>query len=88
MTEVAVALQKAEAARILDVEVAEAELGRVDERPPDPLAGPGLDQEPVGIVHLGAPVAAGSDFDGNLALQPADVALYVSQWFNALVYGC
>ena len=53
MIEVPIALEHAEAARTDRREGSHVQLGRVLQRPPQPLAVPGSD-EPIGVVHLGA----------------------------------
>src|SRR5947209_9413886 len=59
MIEVAIALQKAEPAGLLHPEVAHVQRAAVVERTPQPLAAREAEQEPVGIVHLGAKVVEG-----------------------------
>ena len=59
MVEVAVALQQAEAARVVVGEARRHGPRRIVERPPDALARAGPHGEAVGIVHLGPPVDGG-----------------------------
>src|SRR5205823_11815878 len=59
MIEVAIALQKAEPAGLLHPEVADVQRAAVVERTPQPFAAREAEQEPVGVVHLGAEVVEG-----------------------------
>jgi hypothetical protein len=56
VVEVAVALEEAEAARVVHLEAAHAERLRVVEGAPQPLAGREAEEDAVGVVHLGPPV--------------------------------
>jgi hypothetical protein len=56
MVEVAVALQQAEAARVAVHEHVEAQVARVQQRPPDPFAAAGPQRQAVGVVDFRAPV--------------------------------
>ena len=59
VVEHAVALQQAEAARIVVGEGRDHDARRIVERTPEPLAGAGPHRQPVGIVHFGTPVDGG-----------------------------
>jgi hypothetical protein len=50
--ELAVALHQPETERIARREGGHQQPLRIDQRPPDPFAGAGLDREAIGIVHL------------------------------------
>ena len=52
MQEIAVALDQAEPARVLVAEGGDAQILRVEQRTPDPLALPGLHLETVAVVDL------------------------------------
>jgi hypothetical protein len=59
--EVAVALDEAEAARVVETKGVHRERPGIVERAPDPLAGAGGEEQPVGVVHLGPEVLGGLD---------------------------
>jgi hypothetical protein len=58
--EVAISLHETESSRIARLKTVHGDAGRVLQRPPDPLAAVEVQQQAVGVVHLGTEIVEAS----------------------------